>query len=342
MSLQDGEQIADCLTRLTTDVADLACFFLDVPRPDALGSDRDWYPAMEAMANVSATNGIPCAVAGILPEGLVPGLRKHLSDLGIAPLLGFSDAMEALAVAIRVGAAHRQKANAGMPGDLLTDHGDVGAAPGQLMLDEAESKSALMKYGLVTARFTTATPQQVVDKACAIGFPVALKLLSNEIAHKAKMGGVCLALDSQAALEAALDKIEQASLKYNGQSVERFLVEAMIDAPRAEYILGIKRQAALGFALLIGRGGVDAEKIGRYASVLLPLVDADLATAMESIGLTQSDPGYAAVCVAAHAIAAYALDNARRLQSLDVNPLIVDAVGNAIAADALIVISREN
>ncbi len=124
MSLQDGEQIADCLTRLTADVADLACFFLDVPRPDALGSDRDWYPAMEAMAKVSAANGIPCAVAGILPEGLDAELRKHLIDLGIAPLLGFSDAMEALAVAVRVGAAQRQKANASAPGELLTDTGD--------------------------------------------------------------------------------------------------------------------------------------------------------------------------------------------------------------------------
>ena len=210
------------------------------------------------------------------------------------------------------------------------------------MLDEAESKSALMQYGLVTAKFATATPRQVVDKALEIGFPVALKLLSNEISHKAKMGGVCLALDSQAALEQAIEEIEQASIQHNGQSIEHFLVEAMIDAPRAEYILGIKRQAALGIALLIGHGGVDAERIGRYASVLLPLVEIDLATAMESIGLGKSDPGYAAVAAAVRAIAAYALDHARNLQSLDVNPLIVDTDGNAIAADALIVMSQEN
>jgi len=41
MSLQDGAQIADCLEHLTDGAADMACFFLDVPRPDALGSDRE-------------------------------------------------------------------------------------------------------------------------------------------------------------------------------------------------------------------------------------------------------------------------------------------------------------
>ncbi|MCP4469975.1 MAG: acetate--CoA ligase family protein [Gammaproteobacteria bacterium] len=133
MSLQDGEQIADCLEQLTDGVADMACFFLDVPRPDALGSDRAWYPAMEAMAQVAERHDIPCAVAGILPEGLVPDLRKHLIDLGIAPLLGFSDALEALAVAARISAAQSLNADREAPGELLTDLDSAAAAdPGEL------------------------------------------------------------------------------------------------------------------------------------------------------------------------------------------------------------------
>jgi acyl-CoA synthetase (NDP forming) len=148
MSLQDGEQIADCLRHLTDGVADMACFFLDVPPPDALGSDRDWYPAMEAMAKVAQAHGIPCAVGGVLPEGLGADLRKHLIELGIVPLLGFSDALEALAVAVRIGVAQRSKEGLEAPAELLTAPASITAARSSFMLDEAESKSALIEYGL--------------------------------------------------------------------------------------------------------------------------------------------------------------------------------------------------
>jgi len=342
MSLQDGEQIADCLEHLTDGVADMACFFLDVPPADALGSDRAWYPAMEAMAQVSKTQDIPCAVAGILPEGLVPDLRKHLIDLGVAPLLGFSDALEALAVAARIGAAQASKDGLDAPGDLLTEPGNAAATRGCCMLDEAESKSALIEYGLKTPAFAVAEAGQVVAKAVDVGYPLALKLLSNEISHKAKMGGVKLALDNEAALHSAVDEIKQAGLRHNGEVVNRFLLEAMIDAPCAEYIIGIKRQAALGLALLVGRGGVDTEKHGLHATLLLPLVETDLAAALQSIDLTAEAPGYAGMRAAIHAVADYALAHAGSLQSLDVNPVIVDSSGNATAADALIVMSQEN
>ena len=342
MSLQDGEQIADCLEHLTDGVADMACFFLDVPRPDALGSDRDWYPAMEAMAQVSEAHDIPCAVAGILPEGLVPDLRKHLIDLGIAPLLGFSDALEALAVAARIGDAQCSKVGLDTPGELLTDPGNGVATRGSFMLDEAESKAALIEYGLKTPRFEVADAGQVATKARDIGYPVALKLLSSEISHKAKMGGVTLGLDSEVALQRAVEQIGQAGLRHNGQAVEHFLVEAMIDVPCTEYIIGIKRQAAVGLALLIGRGGVDTEKHGHHATLLLPLVESDLAAALQSIGLGADARGYAGMLAAIHAVAAYAQAHAASLQSLDVNPVIVDAAGNATAADALIVMFEEN
>ncbi|MCP4334006.1 MAG: acetate--CoA ligase family protein [Gammaproteobacteria bacterium] len=342
MSLQDGAQIADCLEHLTDGAADMACFFLDVPRPDALGSDRDWYPAMEAMAKVSEAHGIPCAVAGVLPEGLVPDLRKHLIDLGIAPLLGFSDALEALAVATQIGVAQRSKTGLDPPGDLLTDTVNGAATRDSFMLDEAESKAALIEYGLKAPLFEVADARQVAAKALDIGYPVALKLISSEISHKAKMGGVALALGSEAALQRAVEQICQAGLRHNGEAVERFLVEAMIEAPCAEYIIGIKRQAALGLALLIGRGGVDTEKHGHHTTLLLPLVESDLPAAMQSIGLCADAPGYAGMLTAIRAVAAYAFARAASLQSLDVNPVIVDAAGSATAVDALIVMFEEN
>ncbi len=339
ISLQNGEQIGACLTDLADGVADIATMFLDVPRPDDMGSDRDWYPSMEAMAKVGKTLRIPVAVAGILPEGLDPALRKHLIGLGIAPLLGFSDALEALSVATHLGQIHQRKSDE--PAELLTDY-ESNESVSSIMLDEAESKAALAACGLITSKFTIASRDLVASAATAIGFPVALKLISNEISHKAKMGGVHLGLESVEMVEAAAQAINEAALAYHGKPVERFLVEAMIDSPGDEYIIGIKRQPALGLALMIGCGGVEVEKLDRHATVLLPLVEHDLENALRSIDLLDDKPGYTAMFEAIRAVAAYAIHNRARLRSLDVNPVIVCASGDAIAADALIELGPVN
>lgn len=341
MSLQDGPRIADCLTGLAAEVADMAVMFLDVPRPDELGSDRDWYPSMEAMAQVNQQLDIPCAVAGILPEGLVPELRQHLIGLGIAPLLGFSDAMSALSVAARVGEIQRAKAAGGRPAELLTRLDNTQSDAAARMLDEAESKTELARYHLRTTAFRIAEPDQAVDIAGEIGFPVALKLLSKRISHKAKMGGVRLSLDSATAVEAAASEIIAAAKKHRDLHVDRLLVERMIEDPRSEFIIGIKYQPALGLALMIGRGGVSVEELNHHATVLLPLVENDLIAAMADIGLGVSALGHASMLEAIKAVAAYAMDNHARLLSLEVNPVVVTAEGDAIAADGLIVLTEE-
>jgi acyl-CoA synthetase (NDP forming) len=341
MSLRDGDRIADCLTDFADGVADLATLFVDVPRPDDIGSDKDWYPSMQAMAKVAENLGIPVAVASILPEGLYPALRKHLLAHGIAPLLGFSDTLEALAVATRLGEKHRRMQTATAPGDLLTRLGpDASGAP-SILLDEAEAKAALAAHGLVTPAFTVSSREQLAEAATKIGLPLALKLVSSEIPHKAGMGGVHLGLGSMDAVEAAAQAIDNAAIDYHGKPTERFLVEAMIEAPVAEYIIGIKQQSALGLALMIGRGGVDVEKLNRRATVLLPLVERDLEKGLQSIGFAADTPGYEAMRDAVRVVAAYAIENRERLRSLDINPLIINAGGAAIAADALIEMSTE-
>ncbi|MCP5089596.1 MAG: acetate--CoA ligase family protein [Gammaproteobacteria bacterium] len=341
MSLQDGDDIAECLCRFTSEVADAAVFFLDVPRPDALGSDKDWYPGMEAMAAVKTSLGIPCAVAGILPEGLVPDLRRHLIDLGIAPLLGFSDAMEALSVAARVGQLRHERTGISQPGELLTDR-IGGTATRSIMLDEAESKTALRNYGLKTPVFNAVNAAQAAEYAADIGFPVALKLISSSISHKARIGGVKLGLESKTAVDGAVAEIIESAGLAAGVEIDTFLIERMVTDPCEEYIIGVKRQAALGLALMIGRGGSSVESMKHFVTVLLPLVDTDLQMALSNLGFEQITPGYAAMLEAIRAVAAYALDHAQVLQSLDVNPVMLSATGEAIATDALIVLNGEN
>ena len=342
LSLKNGDAIADCLCTLSSEVADMATMFLDVPGLDESGADEygsnDWYPSMEAMAQIKNRLSIPCAVAGILPEGLSPVLRRHLTRLGIAPLLGFRDAMEALSTAVKVGAAHRAKSTSLQPGDLLNHSKTIANNNNRIMLDEVQSKNALVAYGLKTPIYNATTQDQLIQTANAIGYPVAIKLISNSISHKAKIGGVKLNLNSSTQVEQAAVEICESAKCYADIKVDKFLVEAMVPNPVVEYIIGIKRQPALGLALMVGRGGVSAESVNNFSTVLLPLVDSDLETAIHAIGLTSNTLGYQSMIKTAHSIANFAIDHLHDIESLDVNPVMITQSGEAIATDALIVL----
>ena len=65
-------------------------------------------------------------------------------------------------------------------------------------------------------------------------------------------------------------------------------------------------------------------------------MERDLEKALHSIGFAADTAGYEAMRDVARVVAGYAIENRARLHSLDINPLIINAAGAAIAADALI------
>ena len=336
ISAENGESLAQGIANLARGVSDMITFFLDVPHRDDLALDAIWLPGLKHMGAVSRELDVPCAVAGILPEGLDLQLRQELINAGVTPLLGFADAMEALSVGAWLGQA--QLRAAGRTAPRLLDAHPEGA--GTQMLDEAASKALLRDYGLSVPESRSTTAEDAGPQAEEIGFPVALKVLSDTIAHKAKIGGVQLGLNSREAVDQGITDIRQALKGAPGApSTEKFLVEQMVGAPAAEYIVGIKRHAALGLALMVGRGGIEVEAYRQYRALLLPLIEEDLAEELSGIGLVPGALGYDALCAAIRAIATFAQAYQDRLQTLDVNPIIVTRQGSAIAADALIIFS---
>ena len=62
---------------------------------------------------------------------------------------------------------------------------------GRTLLNEFEAKQVLASYGIPVVETRAAeNEEQAVATACALGYPVALKLLSNTIAHKTDVDGV--------------------------------------------------------------------------------------------------------------------------------------------------------
>lgn len=305
---------------------DLALFVSDWPRADRCTAPG-WDVALDAIRAAAKATGTKAAIVASMPENMPETLAIELVAEGIAPLCGMEEALLAAEAAFIAGEGLSRP----LPAPVLAA---VPLAGESRMLDEAEAKPALAAHGLSVPRGTVCgSRQEALAAALDIGFPVVLKGLG--LAHKSEAGAVAVNLADIDTFKQALDAMEAVS--------NSFLVEAKVDRPVCELIVGVVRDPAHGFVLTLGAGGVLAELMRDTASLILPASRADIAGRLASLNIFPLLRGYRgkaggdieAVLDAIEAIGAYAGAERARLIELDVNPLIVTQTG-AVAADALI------
>ena len=336
ISMQDTAGVTEAINKFAEDVSDQIVFFIDVPRPGAGKLDRVWCDSLEALIKVREDLGIPVSVAGILPEGLPEDFRFHMHANGVAALTGYSETMEAIAASICLSNSRSRLMNEADPAPLLNGF-DVS---GIKMLDEAASKTALNAHGLETPDYAGIEIAEAQAAAQRIGYPVALKVLSDSIAHKAKIGGVKLGLtSSDEVADALVQMVKQIETSEYGHPVSRVLIEKMVEDADTEIIIGIKRHPAMGLAMMVGRGGNRAEEMARFETLLLPLSNNDLDRVFDRLGVAKH-PAAGSLRKNCQAVAAYAAANSENLLTLDVNPVMLTPNGTALATDALIVIGN--
>jgi len=333
VKLTDGASIATCVADVSDGQADVIVFMLDIP---AAGSGQDsWIATADAMIQVAARTGLPCVVASIMPEGVEPSVRQYLIDHGVAPLMGMTECLDALGAAVDYQRRRAALSACGFERRELLGPVRFGA---QGMKNEVDSLDALASSGLRTPDRWSGPLDDAPQAAEHIGFPVAVKLLSDRIPHKDKVGGVQLNVRSRAQVADAIERIRAGLARNHSEVVlSDVLVESMVTDGVCELIVGVKRHAELGLALLIGRGGVAVEEHREYALVLLPARAPMLRSALATVGSSLSKTAFDNVLAAMCSIAEFAVDIAGELVELDVNPLVVCADDSVIAVDALIV-----
>ncbi len=173
-----------------------------------------------------------------------------------------------------------------------------------------------------------------VTAAAGLGYPVVVKAAG--LAHKSDTGGVRLDLGDEAAVRQAYRAV-RAVAGDGPVLVQPFRTGGV------ELITGIVRDPAWGLMLAVGLGGIWVEVLRDAALRPLPVSEADVAAALQELrgaavlrgarGAPPADlPRVAAVIAQIAAVAAGLGD---RLESLEVNPLLVR--GDQVEAlDALI------
>jgi acyl-CoA synthetase (NDP forming) len=210
------------------------------------------------------------------------------------------------------------------------------------LIPEFEAKEVLRTWGLpVPPCLVAQSPNQAVQCADKLGYPVVLKVSSPAIVHKSDVGGVKLNLADGQAVTQAYREIEQTCSPLDPKF--KVLVQPMAH-PGVEVILGVSEDGQFGKAIMFGLGGVFVEL---FQDASFRLVPVSRSQAMEMISSIKGFPllkGYRGRAPADTELLADMVVSLSNLvtqypaiSELDLNPVIVYPKGAAVV-DARIVL----
>jgi len=232
---------------------------------------------------------------------------------------------------------------------------DKGAAKDILMGANAEDRDLLLSealemleiFGISTASSISAkTIAEAQDAAEEIGYPVAIKIIAEQISHKSDVGGVQLNLRNQAAVGVAFeDMMERIQHAYPQVKVDGALVQPMITGGR-ELILGGRQDPHFGPVVLVGLGGIFVEIFEEVNVRVAPITRSEAKAMLESLrgysiltGARGHKPADIHAVVDAILRVSQLLVDFPEIQELDINPLRVFHEGEGcVALDARIIV----
>jgi len=287
-------------------------------------------------------------------------VRPIIDSAGAArPLAAFlvPDAPQALAMLSRAGVPNFRTPEAcadaiaaalsRQPPRPLPARTAAPAASSGPMLDELAAGALLDRLGIARAPSVALEVDIARVPSLPFAYPVAVKVLCAEIAHKTDVGGVALGVADGDALLAAIRKIATTVAERTPDArVTRVLVQPMASG-LGEVLLGYRVDPDVGALIMVAAGGVLTE-IARDRS--LRLAPIDLATAREMIAEVRSLTALAGyrgrpagdLDALAHAIVALSrLADDANIAEAEINPLIVRPAGEGVVAvDALVKLAR--
>jgi acyl-CoA synthetase (NDP forming) len=216
-------------------------------------------------------------------------------------------------------------------------------------LDEEESHRLLRDTGVDGIAAVAVKVSDALSNPARIelpfGYPVAVKLLHREIAHKSDVGGVILGVSGPAELaRAAASIVENVSTREPGVLIDRLLIQPMA-AGVGEVLVGYRRDKSVGPVVVVAAGGVMTE-VYRDRSVRLAPVS--LAEASQMVGELRyravlagfrGRPRGDLTALAETVVAVSQLAAREDVLACEINPLIVGVAGTGVhAVDAVAVV----
>ncbi len=265
--------------------------------------------------------------------------RRELLDKGFFLCEDPNEALRAATALAHLGTRRTQLAAAAATPAIAAPK-PLPAGP----LDEAASRRALADAGIPFVPERVArSAAEAAEAARELGLPVALKVLSPDLAHKSDVGGVRLGLRDAAEVEAAYAAMMR---RVRGAAPQARIVGALVSPMvqgGVETVLGVHRDPVFGPVVMFGLGGVFVEVFRDVAFRLAPLTRAEALAQIDSIrgrallegarGRPRMDKG--AIADALVALSRFAAAHAGEVASVEINPFIALPEGG-LGVDAVI------
>jgi 4-hydroxybutyryl-CoA synthetase (ADP-forming) len=209
---------------------------------------------------------------------------------------------------------------------------------GRKNLVEEEGYEVLAAYGFTTPKTVLAdSAERCVDASNSIGYPVVMKIASQDIIHKSDAGGVKVGLASDEQVRTAFNTILQNAKTYKQDAnIKGVLVQEMVRTGK-EIILGAKQDPIFGPLVMFGLGGIYVEVLRDVVFRLAPIDENEASRMVHSIktinllkGVRGEKPSDLGALVDSLQRLSQLVTEFPEIEEFDINPLLVLEEGKGV------------
>lgn len=221
----------------------------------------------------------------------------------------------------------------------------------RVTIGDAEARSILKAYGMqIPASELAESPDQAIDIARQIGYPVVLKIASPDILHKTDVGGVKVGLESAEEVRDAFELMTYRAERYIPDArLWGCLVQEMAPPGGLEVLIGMNRDPQFGPLVTFGLGGIYVEALKDVTFRIAPFSREEAEAMLEEIraralldGVRGQPPADKEAIVDTLLRVGQLVQDFPEIVELDINPLIVYSRDQgAIAIDMRLVLTQE-
>ena len=187
------------------------------------------------------------------------------------------------------------------------------------------------------------TAEKAAGIAGGIGYPVVMKIVSEQVIHKTEVGGVRINIGSDEEVRRTFkDVVESVKEQVPEAVIDGILIEEMANG--TELIIGTTTDPQFGPIIMFGIGGIFVEVYKDVSFRLIPITPNDAREMMEEIkgkvllegirGLPRADPDQVVEILLA---VSKLIEENPDIDEMDINPLLLTERG-IIAVDARIIL----
>lgn len=137
---------------------------------------------------------------------------------------------------------------------------DKAISNGKKYLPEEEAAKVLEAYNFPLLKSGLAnSKEQAAEISESLGYPVVMKIISDDIVHKFDVGGVILDIETKAQAANAYERIIENVKKFKPDAKIKGVYVRQMIPPGEEVILGLKRDPTFGAVVMFGLGGIFVE-----------------------------------------------------------------------------------